>query len=114
MVEFKRQYCVGCHNQRTKTAGLSLDALDLADVPAATDIWKKAARKIQVGMMPPPHGAPRTDAAKRQTLGAYLTSELDRAAAASPNRGHPLTWWLNRVEYANARSMKQGAIRRSG
>ena len=27
-----RTYCVGCHNQRTKTAGLTLDAMDFANV----------------------------------------------------------------------------------
>ena len=26
------KYCVTCHNQRVKTAGLALDTLDLADV----------------------------------------------------------------------------------
>ena len=26
------QYCVGCHNERSKTAGLTLDTMDLADV----------------------------------------------------------------------------------
>ena len=26
------QYCVGCHNQRSKTAGLTLDTMDLSDI----------------------------------------------------------------------------------
>ena len=31
---FVRTYCVACHNDRSKTAGLSLQNLDLSDVPA--------------------------------------------------------------------------------
>ena len=27
-----RRYCVGCHNQRTQTAGLALDTVDLTGV----------------------------------------------------------------------------------
>jgi mono/diheme cytochrome c family protein len=96
-----RQYCVGCHNQRTKTAGLSLDLLDLEHVSAAADVWEKAVRKVRVGMMPP-QGAPRPDPETRQALVTYLTRGLDRAAAASPNPGRPLIRRLNRVEYANA------------
>src|SRR4030095_2907866 len=30
---FIDQYCVTCHNQRTKTAGLALDSLDLTKLP---------------------------------------------------------------------------------
>src|SRR5262245_55187516 len=35
------QYCVTCHNQRAKTAGLSLDAMDLAQVPKSAETWEK-------------------------------------------------------------------------
>ena len=48
------QYCVTCHNQRTRTAGLMLDKADLADVPANAEIWEKVIRKVRAGMMPPP------------------------------------------------------------
>ncbi len=33
------QYCVTCHNQAAKTAGLALDALDLERVSDNKDIW---------------------------------------------------------------------------
>src|SRR5262245_20819035 len=42
-----RQYCVTCHNQRLKTAGLTLDALNLAAVPAAAPIWEKVVKKLR-------------------------------------------------------------------
>ena len=34
------QYCVACHNQRTKTAGIAFDTLDVAHVSADADIWE--------------------------------------------------------------------------
>src|SRR5262249_49193595 len=55
-------YCVTCHNQRLKTAGLLIDALDVANVQANTDRWEQIVRKLRAGTMPPP-GAPRPDAA---------------------------------------------------
>src|SRR5690242_10068600 len=54
------QYCVTCHNQRTKTAGVMFDTMDPADVSKHGDIWEKAVRKLRGGMMPPP-GARRPD-----------------------------------------------------
>jgi hypothetical protein len=95
------QYCVSCHNERAQTAGLMLDKLDLANVAANADIWEKAVRKVRVGMMPP-QGAAQPDTDTRQRLVSWLTTELDRAAAANPNPGRPLLHRLNRVEYGNA------------
>src|SRR5436190_16151186 len=80
------KYCVTCHNQRLKTAGLMLDKLDVNDVAAAPDIWEKVISKTRGGLMPPV-GRPRPDL---QTFGAFassLESELDRAAALAPNPG---------------------------
>ena len=36
------RYCVGCHNQRTKTAGLTLDAMDVADVAEHAERGKRS------------------------------------------------------------------------
>jgi mono/diheme cytochrome c family protein len=95
------QYCVGCHNERTKTAGLLLDKADLGNIPAGAPVWEKVIGKLRSGAMPPA-GRPRPDSA---TVGAFVSSletELDRAAAMSPNPGRPAIHRLNRVEYANA------------
>src|SRR6202044_2452533 len=54
------QYCVTCHNARLKTAGLTLDKMDLADVPASAEVWEKVIRKLRAGAMPPA-GARRPD-----------------------------------------------------
>ena len=36
------QYCVSCHNQTLKTAGLALDGMDLADIPGGAATWEKS------------------------------------------------------------------------
>jgi mono/diheme cytochrome c family protein len=96
-----RQYCVTCHNDRLKTAGLNLDTLDLANVAAAGDAWEKVVRKLRRGAMPP-EGVRRPDKATYDGLTAWLETALDRAAIAQPNPGRPLPHRLNRAEYANA------------
>ncbi|MEO8256303.1 MAG: DUF1592 domain-containing protein [Acidobacteriota bacterium] len=95
------RYCVTCHNERAKIAGLTLDKVDLSDIPASADILEKVVRKVRVGMMPP-QGSPRPDQAAATALVAHLTRELDRAALARPNPGRGLIHRLNRVEYENA------------
>jgi mono/diheme cytochrome c family protein len=95
------QYCVTCHNERAKIAGLMLDRQDLARVADNAEVWEKVVRKVKVGMMPP-QGAPKPDVRTRQALVSWLEGTLDRAAAARPNPGRPLVHRLNRAEYAAA------------
>src|SRR3954468_17928613 len=95
------KYCVSCHNDRLKTAGLALDKANVADPSATADVWEKAIRKMRVGMMPP-QNAPHPDAQTQTELIAYLTTALDKAASLRPNPGRPLVHRLNRAEYANA------------
>src|SRR5262245_5584417 len=52
--ELLDKFCVGCHNQRSKTAGIMFDTLDLAQVTEHADVWEKTIRKLRAGMMPPP------------------------------------------------------------
>jgi hypothetical protein len=94
-------YCLTCHNDRSKTGGLTLDGMSLANAAASPDVWEKVVRKVNAGMMPPA-GMPRPDAATRDRLVGWLEDTLDRAALASPNPGRPLAHRLNRAEYANA------------
>jgi len=94
------QYCVTCHNERSRTADLVLDRMDPAHVADAPDVWEKVVRKLRAGTMPPAP-ARRPDAAVYARLISVLESELDRAAAA-PNPGRSPLRRLNRSEYANA------------
>src|SRR5512138_3649976 len=54
------RYCVGCHNERTRSGNLALDAIDVADVTAHPQVWEKVIRKVGAGLMPPA-GRPRPD-----------------------------------------------------
>src|SRR5437867_7099272 len=74
------QFCVTCHNQRLKTAGLMLDRMDPAHVAQDAEAWEKVVRKLRAGMMPP-QGLPRPDANTYEALTVALENELDRAAA---------------------------------
>ncbi len=95
------RYCVGCHNQKLKTANLALDTLDSAHPEKDALIWERAIRKLRGGMMPPP-GAPRPPVEAVNTLATSLEDSLDKASAANLNPGSVRIHRLNRAEYANA------------
>jgi len=94
-------YCVTCHNDKSRTGGLSLEHADLTDVPQGAETWEKVIRKLRVGMMPPP-GMPRPARAQLDDLAAYLETSLNRAAVERPRPGRTSIHRLNRAEYANA------------
>jgi mono/diheme cytochrome c family protein len=95
------KYCVTCHNQKLKTAGVMFDKMDLAHPGADARIWEEAVRKLRGGLMPPP-GLPKPDAAAVKSFIASLETSLDEGAAKNPNPGHVALHRLNRAEYANA------------
>ena len=95
------RYCVGCHNERLRTAGLALDTMDAARVGDHPDAWEKVVRKLRTGAMPPA-GRRRPDPATYESVASALENALDRAAAATPNPGRTTVHRLNRREYANA------------
>jgi hypothetical protein len=95
------KYCVTCHNQRVKTAGLTLDTLNLADPVSGAQTWEKVIRKVRGGLMPPV-GMPQPEKAALTGLASYLESSIDKAAAAHPTPGRPVLHRLNRAEYGNA------------
>jgi hypothetical protein len=95
------QYCVVCHNQKAKTAGLALDAMDFDRVEKAPEVWEKVVRKVRVGLMPP-GGAKRPQRPVLDAFAAEVERRLDKAAALNPNPGSPGLHRLNRTEYANA------------
>jgi hypothetical protein len=95
------RYCVVCHNERAKTAGLMLDKMDLADVPAGAEVWEKVMRKLRSNAMPP-QGMPRPDKAAVTDFVSWLETSIDSAAAIHPNPGRTLVHRLNRAEYTNA------------
>ena len=96
------RYCVSCHSERLKTAELSLQAVDVDNIPRDAATWEKVVRKLRAGAMPPV-GRPRPDAATYDRVASRIEGELDRAAAARPNPGRTASFHrLNRVEYQNS------------
>ena len=95
------RYCVPCHNQRMKVAGLTLDTLDISDVASASAVWEKVVWKLRGGIMPPV-GRPRPDRHTVGELAGWIETELDRAAALKPDPGRVPPHRLNRAEYTNA------------
>src|SRR5262249_17866315 len=41
------KYCISCHNQRLKTAGLALDTLDATNPSAAPEVWERVIGKLR-------------------------------------------------------------------
>ncbi len=95
------KYCVTCHNDRLKTAGLMLDRLDVDHAGSGAQTWEKVLRKLKTREMPPP-GSPHPDAATYTAVSDQLEKTLDAAAAANPNPGRVAVHRLNRTEYTNA------------
>jgi hypothetical protein len=95
------QYCVACHNNRAKTANLSLEGLDLSTVGDHPELWEKVVRKLRAGVMPPPD-IRRPSLADYETLRDRLEAEIDRKAGTHPNPGSVVLHRLNRAEYGNA------------
>jgi len=96
------RYCAGCHNDRLKTAGLSLNPAPVDAVPAHAAIWEKVIKKLRAGTMPP-DGRPRPDRATVSALVTSLEATLDQAYARQPDPGRTETFHrLNRTEYRNA------------
>src|SRR5262245_38269579 len=95
-----KQYCITCHNERAKTAGLTLDTLDYQHLEKDAATWEKVIRKIKTGMMPP-SGARRPERPVLDGFANEIEKRLDSAAARNPNPGTPALHRLNRTEYAN-------------
>ena len=79
------KYCITCHNQRLRTAGLALDSLDVTNPGANAEVWEKVIAKLRAGSMPPA-GRARPDAATYHAVASSLETDIDRAWTTSPNR----------------------------
>jgi hypothetical protein len=95
-------YCVGCHNQRLRTAEIALDGLDVTTPATNAEVWERVIRKLRAGSMPP-GGRARPSETTYRELTSYLETEIDKAAAARPNPGRTnAVHRLTRTEYQNA------------
>ena len=91
--QFLDTYCVTCHNQKLRTAGLALDSLDAANPAANAEVWERVIAKLRAGSMPPP-GMPRPDAAT-----------LSRGREFARKRNRPRVGGQIRIQAGLARSI---------
>ena len=95
------QYCLACHNQKVKTAGISVQALNPGSLDRDAETWERILRKVKAGQMPPA-GLPHPPASASLAFTKWLEQDLDKSAAAHANPGQPTIHRLNRAEYSNA------------
>ena len=97
-----KRYCAGCHNDKVKTGGFTLNTLDINRVDQHSPTGRKSSASF-VRDRCRPRGLPRPDENTYKTLLATIEKNLDTAAAAKPNPGRTDTFRrLNRTEYQNA------------
>jgi mono/diheme cytochrome c family protein len=101
---FLNQYCMACHSEKMKAAGLdsarrlTMDGLDPANVEKDREKWELVVRKVRAGQMPP-LGMKRPEPVEFAAMITSFETELDRTA--SPFTPPPGLHRLNRTEYAN-------------
>jgi hypothetical protein len=95
-----RSTCAGCHNDRTRSGNVSLEAFEVASAGEHPDITEKMIRKLRAGQMPPP-GSRRPDEAALAGLADVLEAQAD-ARATEPTPGRRSFQRLNRTEYARS------------
>src|ERR1700744_2383042 len=89
------QYCTACHNDRLKTAGMSVVPLDANNLPANLDTWEKILRRVSLGEMPL-KGAPRPPKERLNQFTSWLAASLDANGKAHPNPGRATVRRMNR------------------
>ena len=99
--QFLTHYCQGCHNDRAKTGGMSVQPLDADNLAANDETWEKILHKLSLGEMPPAV-AVKPPKELRAEFTSWLSTSLDRIAAQHPDPGLTVLRRLNRAEYANA------------
>ena len=97
--ELVKQYCTGCHNDRSKAGELTLVGWDVARASSERELSEKMIHKLRAGMMPP-SGARRPAPDQIGKFVTALESRMDTLAAADPNPGWRPFQRLNRAEYA--------------
>src|SRR3569832_499476 len=69
------QYCTACHNDKAKTAGMSVVPLDANNLQANQATWEKILRRVSLGEMPL-RGAPRPPKERLDQITQWLASTL--------------------------------------
>ncbi|MDQ2841727.1 MAG: DUF1592 domain-containing protein [Acidobacteriota bacterium] len=99
---FVQQNCAACHNEKLKTAGLTLTSYhDTAALLNDREVWEKVVRRVRAGEMPP-QGMPRPKPETIATVTNWIEQQFAEADRNTPpDPGHLTAHRLNRVEYNN-------------
>jgi mono/diheme cytochrome c family protein len=92
--------CIGCHSDRTRSGGLSLQAFEVQAAAQHSETTEKMIRKLRAGQMPPP-GSRRPDEAALASLASVLEQQAD-ANAPGITPGRRTFQRLNRAEYTSS------------
>jgi mono/diheme cytochrome c family protein len=96
-----KQYCVGCHSDKGKIAGISFQGITAESVARNPELFEKAVRKLRGRVMPPP-GARQPDAKAVDSLVGWLEDSLDNLPTPQHVTDSQVLHRLNRKEYENA------------
>jgi mono/diheme cytochrome c family protein len=96
-----KQYCVGCHNDKAKLAGVTFEGITAASIAKNPELFEKAVRKLQGHVMPPPN-AKQPDPKAVDSLVAWLEDSLDKVPEEALISDKLVLHRLNRKEYENA------------
>ena len=94
------QYCLGCHNDKAKIGGLSLNDFNPDAAGQHAEVAEKVIRKLRGGLMPPA-GVRRPDGKAAAEFVSFLETKIDAGATAAAPGRVPLRR-LNRREYQYA------------
>lgn len=95
---FLARHCAKCHGGDFAEADLRLDGGRAGALTSAE--WRRLARKLRSGEMPPPE-EPRPDAAEVAEVLAWVSERVASTAGADADPGHVTMRRLNRAEYRN-------------
>src|SRR5579864_3951823 len=96
-----KQYCVGCHNDKAKTGGVTFQGITAASIAKDPEVFEKAVRKLRGRVMPPP-GAKQPDGKAVDSLVAWLEDSLDKVPDQQHITDQVVLHRLNRKEYENS------------
>lgn len=97
---FVAKNCIACHNAKTLSGGLSLEARRAADFASKDrDVWEKVATRVRSGDMPP---KPLPRPAGVEVFAGFIDGEYARIDRLTPpDPGRVTARRLNRYEYNN-------------
>ncbi len=95
---FLKTRCLDCHDDATREAGVSLEALGGSVTDASAAGWLRALEQIERGTMPPP-SEPQPATAERQAVALALEQAVVAHARSRPVRDTTVMRRLNRTEY---------------